>query len=47
LFNQLFSFRQDGDYKDFVEFDETEIGLLFPQIKILIDLIEGLIADEE
>ena len=46
LFNQLFSFRQDGDYKDFVQFDETQIGLLFPQVKALIDLLETLIVKE-
>ncbi len=46
LFNQLFTFRQEGDYKDFVQFDEAQIDLLFPQVKILIDLLEGLITNE-
>ncbi len=46
LFNQLFSFRQDGDYKDFVQFDENHIDTLFPRVKILIDLVEALIISE-
>jgi hypothetical protein len=46
VFNQLFSFRQDADYKDFVQFEEAQIDLLFPQVKTLIDLIERLITDQ-
>ncbi|MBK6995792.1 MAG: HEPN domain-containing protein [Lewinellaceae bacterium] len=36
LFNQLFSYRQDADYKDFVTFDEVEINELFPRVESLI-----------
>lgn len=46
LFNQLFSFRQDGDYKDFVQFNEEQIDLLFPQVKVLIDMLENIIVNE-
>jgi len=46
VFNQLFTFRQDADYKDFVQFEEAQIDLLFPQVKTLIDLLERLIASE-
>lgn len=46
LFNQLFSFRQDGDYKDFVQFEEAQVEMLFPQVKVLVDRIEALIANE-
>jgi uncharacterized protein (UPF0332 family) len=46
MFNQLFTCRQDGDYKDFVKFDENVISQLFPNVKNLIDLMENLIARE-
>ena len=46
VFNQLFSFRQDADYKDFVQFEEDQIDHLFPQVKTLIDMLEKLIANE-
>jgi hypothetical protein len=46
VFNQLFSYRQDADYKDFVQFEEDQIDLLFPQVKNLIDLLEHLIVNE-
>jgi len=46
LFNQLFSFRQDGDYKDFVQFEQAQIEQLFPRVKTLIDLLENLIISD-
>jgi hypothetical protein len=46
MFNQLFTCRQDGDYKDFIKFDENVISQLFPKVKNLIDLMENLIARE-
>ncbi len=44
LFNQLFSFRQDGDYKDFVRFEESDVLQLFPKVQALIAWIEQLIG---
>ncbi len=46
LFNQLFSYRQDADYKDFVTFDETEVAELFPRVESLIALLESLVLGE-
>ncbi|MFZ4633982.1 MAG: HEPN domain-containing protein [Saprospiraceae bacterium] len=44
LFNQLFSFRQDADYKDFVQFEHEQVIGLVPKVKILIDHLEELIV---
>ncbi|MFN0216179.1 MAG: HEPN domain-containing protein [Saprospiraceae bacterium] len=46
LFNQLFSYRQDADYKDFVTFDEVEISELFPRVESLIILLESLLLSD-
>jgi len=46
LFNQLFSYRQDADYKDFVTFDEIEISELFPRVESLITLLESLLLSD-
>lgn len=46
LFNQLFSYRQDADYKDFVTFDEVEIAEFFPKVASLIALLESLVLGD-
>ena len=46
LFNQLFSYRQDADYKDFVTFEEMEIAELFPKVESLITLLESLVRGD-
>jgi len=46
LFNLLFSYRQDADYKDFVVFEETELTDLFPEVEALIVLLESLVLGE-
>lgn len=44
-FNLLFTYRQDADYKDMVEVDEEEVNELFPEVKLLIELLEKLITE--
>lgn len=46
LFNKLFGIRQEADYEDFIEIDESELIPLIPKIKQLIKEIEKLIATE-
>ena len=45
LFNQLFSFRQDADYKDFVQFREEDIAQLFPEVESLVQTLEKLVLE--
>ncbi|MFN0037727.1 MAG: HEPN domain-containing protein [Saprospiraceae bacterium] len=45
LFNQLFSFRQDADYKDFVQFSEEDIALLLPEVENLVAVLEKLVLE--
>lgn len=45
LFNQLFSFRQDADYKDFVQFSGEEVAQLFPEVENLIAVLEKLVQE--
>lgn len=47
LFNQLFSYRQDADYKDFVVFEGNELSDLFPKVEALIAQLELLIIAKE
>lgn len=44
-FNLLFTYRQDADYKDMVEVEEVEVNELFPEVKLLIELLEKLITE--
>lgn len=39
LYNELFEARQEGDYVDFVEYDETLIQPWMPQVKDFIETI--------
>jgi uncharacterized protein (UPF0332 family) len=43
LYSDLFDWRQQGDYADFVEFDETTVAPLIEQTETFIKLIENLI----
>jgi len=45
LFNQLFSFRQDADYKDFVQFSGEEVAQLFPEVENLVVVLEKLLEE--
>jgi hypothetical protein len=46
LFNQLFSFRQDADYKDFVQFSGEEVIQFFPEVENLVTILEKLVREE-
>jgi len=46
LFNQLFSFRQDADYKDFVQFSYEEVAQIFPEVEKLVETLEQLLTEE-
>jgi uncharacterized protein (UPF0332 family) len=45
LYTKLFSWRQESDYSDFIDFNEEEVKLIFDQVKefslVLINLIES------
>lgn len=43
LYDRLFSNRHEGNYADFVTFDESEVSELVVQTKLLLDKIESLI----
>jgi len=45
LFNQLFSFRQDADYKDFVQFSDEEVAQIFPEVEKMLDALEKLVLE--
>jgi uncharacterized protein (UPF0332 family) len=45
LFNQLFSFRQDADYKDFVKFEDNEVAQIFPEVEKMVKTLEKLVLD--
>lgn len=45
LFNQLFSFRQDADYKDFVQFTDDEVGQIYPAVEIHVEALEKLVLE--
>ena len=45
LFNQLFSFRQDADYKDFVQFSNEEVAQIFPEVEKLVYTLEKLVLE--
>lgn len=42
LYNELFEARQEGDYVDFVQYDETLIQPWVPRVKIFIETIVQL-----
>jgi len=45
LFNQLFSFRQDADYKDFVQFSDEEVAQIFPEVEKMLEVLEKLVLE--
>ena len=45
LFNKLFGMRQDADYEDFIDAEESELTPLLPKIRVLIKDIESLIGN--
>ncbi len=42
-FTTLFEKRHSGDYDDFVYCDEEMVGELYPQAKVFVDVLDGLI----
>ena len=42
LFNELFEARQEGDYVDFVQYDEALIAPWIPAVKKFIDRLAQL-----
>ena len=45
LYNQLFGLRQRADYEDFVEMTAEQIAPLIPKIRLLIQLIDNIVAE--
>ena len=45
LYNQLFEARQEGDYIDFVQYDEDTVRPWIPEVKTFIDAISQLTED--
>jgi len=43
VYQQLFEYRQDGDYGDFIIFDKEEVNALFERTQLLINEIKKLI----
>lgn len=43
IFNDLFERRQEGDYVDFVRFEESQVLAWMPRAKAFVDQIAGLI----
>ena len=44
-FTTLFEKRHSGDYDDFVYCDEEMVGELYPQAKVFVDVLDGLIKE--
>ncbi len=47
IYIDLFDYRQEGDYADFVDFDKEKTLPLIPQVENLIKKIEGLINENK
>ncbi len=45
LYNDLFDFRQKGDYGDFFEFEEKNVLKLIPLVEIFLEKIENLLKE--
>jgi len=45
LYNQLFEARQEGDYLDFVVFDQETVEPWMPRVRDLIETISRLVAN--
>lgn len=43
IFNDLFERRQEGDYVDFVRFEESQVRVWMPQAEAFVDQIVGLV----
>lgn len=43
LVKRMFDLRQEADYDDFIDADEDDINLYYPQVKALIEKIVALI----
>lgn len=43
IFNDLFERRQEGDYVDFVRFEEPQVSTWMPQAEAFVDQIVGLV----
>ena len=47
LYNRLFAIRQQGDYEDFINIQDSDILPLVPKINALIQEIENIIEEEQ
>lgn len=45
LFSDLFNYRQQGDYDDFFDFEESDVRELIPQVEQFLTQIETLIGE--
>jgi len=46
IFNDLFERRQEGDYVDFVRFDESQVHIWMPQAEVFVGHIAELLHAE-
>ena len=44
IFNDLFERRQEGDYVDFVQFEESQVRMWMPQAEVFVETIAGLLG---
>lgn len=45
IYNDLFERRHEGDYLDFLEFQESQVTHLIPKVKKFIDYLNNLIEE--
>jgi len=46
LYNQLFEARQEGDYVDFVEYDQETVAPWIPEVHEFIEAVAQLVGEE-
>jgi uncharacterized protein (UPF0332 family) len=44
IFHDLFERRQEGDYVDFVRFEESQVRTWMPQAKVFVEQIVNLLG---
>jgi uncharacterized protein (UPF0332 family) len=47
IYNDLFERRQEGDYVDFIDFDESQVLLWFPEAESFVENIALLIEKDK
>ena len=46
IYNDLFERRQEGDYLDFLEFEESQVTPLIPKVERFIEYLNNLIQEK-